>query len=119
MDCLNKHDVREIIEMLEDGLHFVPKLTSADKMRMRSKIRRQDNWLLDLKKPTTKSIFMKLDVRLSDVFNLYPYGFSDKLKEKLDEKLALLDKKAAAIRPFMASCQSKTDNAHEPERQAA
>jgi hypothetical protein len=119
MDCLNKNDVREIIEMLEDGLHFVPKLSSADKMRMRSIIRRQDNWLLDLKKPTTKGIFMKLDVRLSDVFRLYPYGFSDKLKEKLDIKLALLHKKDANIRPFMASCQSDMDDAHEPERHAA
>ena len=119
MDCLNKHDVREIIEMLEDGLHFVPKLSAADKMRMRSQIRRQDNWLLDLKKPTTKSIFMKLDVRLSDVFRLYPYGFSDKLKEKLDAKLAMFHKKAAAIRPIMASCQSNMDDAHEPEQQAA
>ena len=119
MDCLNKHDVREIIEMLEHELDFVPKLTGADKMMMRSKIRRQDNWLSVLKNPTTKSIFTKLNARLYDVFYLYPYGFSDKLKEKLDVKLALLHRRAANIRPFVASCQNDVNNVHEPERQAA
>ena len=119
MDCLNKHDVREIIEMLENGLDFVPKLTGADKMMMRSKIRRQDNWLSVLKNPTTKGIFMKLNARLFDVFNLYPYGFPNKLKETLDAKLALLHKREANIRPFVASCQSNVNNVHEPERQAA
>jgi hypothetical protein len=119
MDCLNKHDVKEIIEMLEDELDFVPKLTAADKMMMRSKIRRQDNWLSVLKNPTTKGIFMKLNARLYDVFCLYPYGFSDKLKETLDVKLALLHKRAANIRSFMDSCQSNMNVVHEPKRQAA
>ena len=121
MDCLSKQDVREIIEMLEREVDCVPRLTGADKMKMRSQIRRQDNWMSVAQNPTTKGILMKLNSRLSDVFRLYPYGFSEKLKEKLDVKLALLHRTTANIRPFMrsASSQVNMNNVHEPEQQAA
>lgn len=119
MDCLSRQDVREIIEMLEDEVNCVPKLTAADKMKIRSKIRRQDNWLSGFKNPTTKAIVMKLNSRLSDVFRLYTYGFSKKLNETLDQKLARLYKLSAHSRPFMAACQGEADTAEALEERRA
>ena len=119
MDCLSRQDVREIIEMLEEEVNCVPKLTAADKMKIRSKIRRQDNWLSGFKNPTTKAIVMKLNSRLSDVFRLYTYGFSKKLNETLDQKMARLYRLSAASRPFTAACQSDTVHAEALEERRA
>ena len=90
MARLGTHDVKEILDMLEDGINFVPKLDKIEKMKMRSKIRKQANWLLVLRNPTAEIIFLTLEDRLSDVFSLYPYGFSDKLRKLLREKSARL-----------------------------
>ena len=90
MAGLSPGDVREILDMLEDGINFMPKLDKIEKMKMRSKIRKQGNWLLELRNPTAEMIFQTLEGRLSDVFSLYPYGFSDKIRKLLREKSARL-----------------------------
>jgi hypothetical protein len=88
MARLNPGDVREILQMLEDGINLIPKLGKMEKMKMRSKIRRQSNWLSGLSSPSADMILHKLEERLSDVFSSYPYGFSDNLKKILEGKSA-------------------------------
>ena len=65
--------------MLEDGINLMPKLDRAQKLKLRSRIRRQMTWLTDLRNPTVEFIFHGLEERLSDLFSSYPYGFSDSL----------------------------------------
>ena len=86
MAGLSPGDVREILQMLEDGISLMPRAGKMEKMKMRSKIRRQSNWLSGLSSPTPDMLFHKLQERLSDVFSLYPYGFSDRVKKLLEEK---------------------------------
>lgn len=86
MPRLNPRDVREILDMLEDEISFMPKLDKTEKMKVRSKIRKQFNWISELSNPTADMIFDRLEARLSDVFSLYPVGFNDKLKRLLKEK---------------------------------
>ena len=86
MAGLSPGDVREILQMLEDGIKLTSRLGKVEKMKMRSKIRRQSNWLSGLSSPTPDMFFHKLQERLSDVFYLYPYGFGDRVKKLLEEK---------------------------------
>jgi len=83
MPRLDARDVKEILDMLEDEISFIPKLDKIEKMKMRSKIRKQANWLLAWSNPTAEMIYQRLEERLSDVFSLYSYGFSDKVKKLL------------------------------------
>jgi len=43
---LDKGDVREILKMLEDELNLTPKVDKIEKIKLRSRIRKQANWLL-------------------------------------------------------------------------
>jgi len=86
MARLNPRDVGEILQMLEDGINLMPKLDKREKMKMRIKIRKQFNWLSGLSNPTAEILLLKLEERLSDVFSLYPYGFSDTVKKLLEKK---------------------------------
>jgi 6-pyruvoyl-tetrahydropterin synthase len=83
MPRLDARDVKEILDMLEDEINFISKLDKIEKMKMRSKIRKQANWLLAWSNPTAEMIYQRLEERLSDVFSLYSYGFSDKVKKLL------------------------------------
>jgi len=83
MPRLDTRDVKEILDMLEDEISFIPKLDKIEKMKIRGKIRKQVNWLLAWSNPTAEMIYRRLEERLSDVFSLYPYGFSDRLKRLL------------------------------------
>jgi hypothetical protein len=78
MARLNPADVRKILQILEDGINLMPKLNKMEKMKMRSKIRKQFNWLSGLSAPNADMIFHKS----------YPYGFSDKVKKLLEERSA-------------------------------
>ncbi len=82
-------DVREILQLLEDGINLMPRRDKLEKMRMRSKIRRQAIWLSGLTNPTPEMVFRGLGERLSDLFSSYPYGFSDRVKKLLEEKTHL------------------------------
>jgi len=85
---LRPDDVREILQILEDGIHLIPKLDNMDKIRVRSKIRKQYSWLSTVSDPSIDMIFLRLEERLSAVFPLYPFGFADRVMKILAEKLA-------------------------------
>jgi len=86
MARFDTRDVKEILDMLEDEISFIPKLDKIEKMKMRSNIRKQANWFLAWSNPTAEMIYHRLEERLSDVFSLYPYGMSDKVKKLLKVK---------------------------------
>ena len=88
MARLRQDDVKEILQILEDGIHLMPKLDKMDRIRMRSKIRKQYGWLSMVSDPNVDTIYRRLEERLSDVFVLYPFGFGDRVKKTLARKLA-------------------------------
>jgi hypothetical protein len=88
MARLNPRDVREILQMLEDGINLVPKLDRLQKMRLRSKVRRLVTWLAGLNNPTADIIYRGLEGKISEVFSAYPYGYRDKIKKLLEQKTA-------------------------------
>ncbi len=88
MARLGPDDVKEILQILEDAIHLMPKLDKMDKIRIRSKIRKQYSWLSTLSDPNVDTIYRRLEERLSDVFSLYPFGFADRIKKILAQKLA-------------------------------
>ena len=88
MARLRQDDVKEILQILEDGIHLMPKLDKMDRIRMRSKIRKQYGWLSMVSDPNVDTIYRRLEERLSDVFLLYPFGFGDRVKKTLARKLA-------------------------------
>jgi len=89
MDRFSKHDVRDIIDMLESQLIIIPNMNKIEKMKMVSRIRKQSYWLLAFRNPTSERILKKLEARLSDLFSVCTYGFPDKLKELLELKIKL------------------------------
>ena len=93
MPRLDTRDVKEILDMLEDEINFIPKLDKIEKMKMRSNIRKQANWLLAWSNPTAEMMYQRLEERLSDVFSLYPYRFSDRVKRLLKVKSGRLNSK--------------------------
>ena len=86
MPRLSTQDVTEILEMLEDGINFLPALSRVEKMKMRSKIREQAGWLREWRNPLAGMVFQKLEGKLANVFILYPHGFDDRLRRLLEEK---------------------------------
>ena len=87
MPRFSKNHVNEIIETLENELDSIKKLDRIEKMKMRTQIRKQANWLFTFRNPTPVKIFDKLEEKLPGVFSLYPYGFSDKLKDLLKKSI--------------------------------
>ena len=92
MSRLNRRDVTEILELLEDGLNAIPRLEKVEKMKMRAKIRQQENWLAASDNPSPEKVLIKLKDRLSEIFRSYPHGFSDKLGDLLKSKVVHLEK---------------------------
>ncbi len=86
MPRLSTHDVTEILEMLEDGINFVAKLSKVEKMKLRRKIREQAGWLQEWRNPSAGGILQKLEGKLSNVFLLYPHGFDDDFRRLLEKK---------------------------------
>jgi hypothetical protein len=87
MTRFGKRDVTAILELLEKELDSVPTLDRVVKMKWRSRIRQQENFLMGLEDPKPDKIVQKLAGRLSEVFKLYPRGVSDKLIELMKLKL--------------------------------
>ena len=87
MARFSKNDVKEIVELLEHELDSLRNIDRLEKMKMRSRIRKQASWLLMFRNPTSLKIIDKLEAKLSDIFRLYLYGFSDKLKDLLEKKI--------------------------------
>jgi hypothetical protein len=78
MPRLTPRDVWEILDMLENGIVAPSKLGKIERMKMRSKIRRQEGWISALHNPTAEFILQRLQESLSDVFPLYSYDFKEK-----------------------------------------
>ena len=87
MARFSSRDIQEILQVLEDGLRLIPKLSKPKKVAMRSKIRKQYAWLSGLIDPTAEMVVHDLDKRLPDLFPLCPCGFTDRLQELLKKKL--------------------------------
>lgn len=86
MPRLSTQDVTEILELLEDGINFLPALSRVEKMKLRSKIREQSGWLQEWRNPLAGSVMQKLEGKLANVFLLYPHGFDDRIRRLLEEK---------------------------------
>jgi hypothetical protein len=94
MSRFGKRDVTSIIEFLEKELDSVSRLEKVEKMKLRSKIRQQENWLIAAEDPKPDKILVKLEGRLGEIFRLFPHGVKDKLTELLEMKISRLDKNA-------------------------
>jgi len=94
MGRLGKRDVTGILELLEKELDAVPRLEKVEKMKLRSKIRQQENWIISTENPKPDKLLIKLEGRLGEIFRLFPHGFKDKLTEFLEMKISQLDKNA-------------------------
>ena len=90
MDRFSKHDVRDIIDMLENELIIIREMNKIEKMKMVTRIRKQRYWLFALRNPASERVFNKLEERLSDLFSVCTHGFPDKLKELLELKIKLI-----------------------------
>ena len=98
MARLTDRDVQDILDFLEDEVNSLSRLSSVERMKMRSKIRRQSTWLLEWNDPSAENILQKLQWRLADLFLLYPHGFLDNLLRLLENKTRQL--KIAKKRPL-------------------
>ena len=87
MARLAARDVNAILQFLEDGIRLMPKTNRAQEMAARSKIRRQFSWLSQLSATSAGMVRKELEQRLPDLFNLYPLGVRERLKEIVKEKL--------------------------------
>jgi NH3-dependent NAD+ synthetase len=88
MARLKKNDINEILELFENELNSLRNIDRIEKMKMKSRIRKQATWLLAFRNPKSLIITTKLEEKLSDLFRLSPYGFKDKLKDLLKKKTA-------------------------------
>jgi len=95
MGKLGKRDVTEILELLEGELDSVPRLEKVEKMKWRSRIRQQENWLTALDELKPDKVLVKMKGRLPEVFRLYPTSFSEKLVELLKKKAQEMERKSA------------------------
>jgi MinD-like ATPase involved in chromosome partitioning or flagellar assembly len=91
MTRFGKREVTAIIELLEKELDAIPRLDRVEKMKWRSRIRQQENFLMGLDDPKADKIVQKLAGRLSEVFKLYPHGVSDKLIELIKLKVSQME----------------------------
>ncbi|MFO7460277.1 MAG: hypothetical protein R6X07_06590 [Desulfatiglandales bacterium] len=96
MSRFGKRDVTDIIEFLEKELDAVPRLEKVEKMKLRSKLRQQENWLIAAEDPKPDKVLIKLEGRLAEIFRLYPHGFKEKLVELLEMKTSRLERNAPA-----------------------
>jgi len=88
MDGLKKTDLRHLIDLFETELNLVPKLAKIEKMKMRSKIRRELYCLMVLSNQTAPRLLKRLEEKLPEVFSACPYEFSDKLRRLIETLLA-------------------------------
>ena len=92
MSRFGKRDVTDILELLEKELDVLPKLEKVEKMKLRSKIRRQETFLLTLEDPKPAKVMLRLEGRLAEVFRLYSSSFKEKVGELLEEKCSKLER---------------------------
>jgi hypothetical protein len=91
MSRFGKRDVTEIVELLEKELDSIPRLEKVEKMKLRSKIRQQENWLLATEDPKPDKVMIKIGGRLPEIFRLYSSNFKKKLAEVLERKIKQME----------------------------
>ena len=77
--AIKSSDAEKIRQMFEEGLKRVQKLDRIDRMKMRSKIRREITLVCSWRSPKTDVIMARWESRLSDAFSLFPHRFKDDL----------------------------------------
>lgn len=92
MSGFRKRDVTEILELLDNELDAVPRLEKTEKMKLRARIRHQENWLMTLENPKPAKIILRLEGRLAEIFRLYSSSFKEKLGGLSEEKCSKLDR---------------------------
>ena len=98
MSRFGKRDVKDILELLENELDAVPRIERVEKMKMRSKIRQQENWLSSYDDPKPAKVVLRLEGRLGEIFRLYSSSFKEKLSALLQEKCSNLERTQAGDR---------------------
>jgi len=93
MASFDKQEVKEILDLLEEELNLIQKLDKIEKMKIRSSIRKQANWIMGVRNPTTDRVYRILEDKLPDAFSVYPYEFSNKLRDLLEIKITQLGKR--------------------------
>ena len=91
MSRFGKRDVTNLLQLLEKELDAVPRLEKVEKMKLRSKIRQQENWLSSLENPKPAKVMLRLEGRLAEIFRLYSSSFKEELVELLEAKCSKLD----------------------------
>ena len=86
MARLSDRDVQDILDLLENEVNSLSRLSSVERMKMRSKVRRQSTWLLEWNDPSAENILQKLQWRLADLFLVCQRGFCDSLLRLLEDK---------------------------------
>jgi len=92
MSRFGRRDVTEILELLEKQLDAVPRIEKVEKMKLRAKIRHQENWLMALEDPKPGKVILKLEGRLNEIFRLYPFSFKEKMSEVLEAKCSKIER---------------------------
>jgi hypothetical protein len=95
MTRFGKRDVTAIVELMEKELDSAPGLDRIQKMKWRSRIRQQENFLMGLDDPKPDKVVQKLAGRLSEVFRLYPRSVSEKLIELMKMKLVQAERRGS------------------------
>ena len=87
MARLAKKDITEILEFFEKELDSLRNMNRIEKMRMKSRIRKQAAWLMAFRNPAVLKISAKLEEQLSDLFRLYHGGFKDKFRNPVKKEI--------------------------------
>lgn len=80
---LKPHDIEDIRMLFEGALKRIQKIDKIERIKIRSKIRRELNNISGWKNPTPGRILKRWDSRLSEVFSLLPNWFRDDLHRML------------------------------------
>jgi hypothetical protein len=94
MTRFGKRDVTAILELMETELDSAPGMDKVQKMKWRSRIRQQENFLMGLDDPKPDKVVQKLAGRLSEIFRLYPRSVSERLVELMKMKLMQAERRA-------------------------
>ena len=89
MSALKDQDAQKILQMFENELAMLPRVSRTDKMKLRKKITNTLMPLLHDPTVTDQRILRRIDARLGDVLSLFydPNTFKSKLASLLAEKL--------------------------------
>ena len=77
---LQPHEIEKMRLLFEDVLRRAQKVDKTEKMKMRSRIRSELVYALQLKNPKPERLLSRWDDKLSEVFSLKPWFRDEMLK---------------------------------------